>query len=213
MRLIDVAVPKFDSDGGSKEVVNGSTGPSNIEPTSKAEHDDGPLGRARSKSFQFSAQEHELVMEEEGDSSSEKSYKQASEGNQNPEVPLHQRNFEFKFTVDKLQGSLYRSDPEGKKPDQLLVELIAEHFYLEFYQEPFDMVAEVRLKTLAVEDHVEENPLPEFRNILSSEDIHASTQKDLFQLKFVKVNKESPEFMSKYRVLQPTWKSQSRQSI
>lgn len=198
MKLIDVAVPKFDSDGGSKEVANGSTGPPNIKPTSNTEHDDGPLGRARSKSFQFSAQEHELVMEEEGDSSSEKSFKQASEVNKKPEVPLHQRNFEFKFTVDKLQGSLYRSDPEGKKPDQLLVELIAEHFYLEFYQEPFDVVAEVRLKTLAVEDHVEENPLPEFRNIVSSEDIHASTRNDLFQLKFVKVNKESPEFMSKY---------------
>ncbi|OCK84928.1 vacuolar protein sorting-associated protein 13 [Lepidopterella palustris CBS 459.81] len=198
MKLIDVAIPKFDSDEQSKEVGAGFTGPSTLKPTSKAEGDAGPLARPRSKSFQLSAQEHELIMDEEGESSSEKSFKQPSEEKRTPEVAVYRRNFEFKFTVEKLQGSLYRSDPEGKKPDQLLVELVAEGFYLEFYQAPFEMVAEIRLKTLAVEDHVEENPLPEFRNIISSEDIFSSTQKDLFQLKFVKVNRESPEFMSKY---------------
>ena len=60
------------------------------------------------------------------------------------------------------------------------------------------MVAEVRLKSLAVEDHVEENPLPEFRNIVSSEDASADEQKNLFSLKFVKVNRESPEYQTKY---------------
>jgi vacuolar protein sorting-associated protein 13A/C len=56
------------------------------------------------------------------------------------------------------------------------------------------MVAEVRLQTLAVEDHIEEDPLPEFKNIIESEE----SRQDLFQLKFVKVNKDSPEFMTEY---------------
>jgi vacuolar protein sorting-associated protein 13A/C len=49
-----------------------------------------------------------------------------------------------------------------------------------------------------VEDHVEESTIPEFKNIISSEDVSADEQKDLFSLKFVKVNKESPEFQTKY---------------
>ena len=54
--------------------------------------------------------------------------------------------------------------------------LVAEHFFLEFYQRPYDMAAEVRLKTLAVEDHVEEDPIPEFRNIVSSEILFSQSQ-------------------------------------
>ncbi|KAF2739591.1 vacuolar protein sorting-associated protein 13 [Polyplosphaeria fusca] len=198
MKLIDVAIPKFDSDEPSKQVTEGAKGPSNLKPTSEAKAKEDALGRPRSKSFQFAAQEHELVMEEDGDDGKDAKFEEAPEAKSKDDLNLHQRNFEFNFTVDKLQGSLYRSDPEGKKPDQLLVELVAEHFDLSFYQAPFEMVAEVALRSLAVEDHVEENPMPEFRNIISSEDASTDGQKDLFSLKFVKVNKESPEFQTKY---------------
>ncbi|KAL1604284.1 Vacuolar protein sorting-associated protein 13 [Nothophoma quercina] len=199
MKLIDVAIPKFDdSDTTSKQVQEGAKGPSNLKPTSDAKASDkDALGRPRSKSFQFAAQEHELVMEEDHDATSKEKFEDAPEAT-DKNTHVHQRNFEFKFTVDRLQGSLYRTDSEGRKADQLLVELIAEHFDLDFYQEQFEMGADVRLKSLAVEDHVEENPLPEFRNIISSEDDSAEEQKDLFTLKFTKVNKESPEFQTKY---------------
>ncbi|KAF1991838.1 vacuolar protein sorting-associated protein 13 [Aulographum hederae CBS 113979] len=196
MKLIEVAIPKFDDGGTGEQVAQGGKGPSNLKPVdSKAD-----AGRPRSKSFQFSSQEHELVMEEDDDDDSKSTEgKRAPESQKKPrDVPIHQRNFEFKFTVDKLQGSLYRSDPESKKPDQLLVDLIAEHFYLEFYQRPFDMVAEVKLRKLAVEDHVEENSTAEFKNIVSSDDLVSNETHDLFQLKFIKVNKDSPEFQSKY---------------
>jgi vacuolar protein sorting-associated protein 13A/C len=199
MKLIDVAIPKFDNDAPSKPVTEGAKGPSNLKPTTDAKAGTDPLGRPRSKSFQFSAQEHELVMEEEGHSDTNEKFADAPEAkDEKKEAHLHQRNFEFKFTVDKLQGSLYRADPEGKKADQLLVELIAESFGLDFYQEAFQMAADVRLRSLAVEDHVEESTIPEFKNIISSEDVSADEQKDLFTLKFVKVNKESPEFQTKY---------------
>jgi vacuolar protein sorting-associated protein 13A/C len=200
MKLIDVAIPKFGDDAPAKQVVEGAKGPFNLKPISDAKTDKDPLGRPRSKSFQFSAQEHELVMEEdEGEGEGNDKFEDApEEKDQIKEAHMHQRNFEFKFTVDKLQGSLYRTDPEGKKADQLLVELIAEHFDLDFYQEPFEMGADVSLRSLAVEDHVEENPIPEFRNIISSEDVSSEEQKDLFALKFVKVNKDSPEFQTKF---------------
>ncbi|EDU45185.1 vacuolar protein sorting-associated protein 13a [Pyrenophora tritici-repentis Pt-1C-BFP] len=199
MRLIDVAVPKFGDDQPSKPVTDGAKGPSNLKPPTDAQTDTDALGRPRSKSFKFASQEHELVMEEDSQSDTDDKFSdapQAKSGKQ--QTHLHQRNFEFKFTVDKLQGSLYRADPEGKKSDQLLVELIAESFDLDFYQAAFEMAADVRLKSLAVEDHVEESTLTEFKNIISSEDVSADEQKDLFSLKFVKVNKESPDFQSKY---------------
>ncbi|KAG9578447.1 vacuolar protein sorting-associated protein 13, partial [Aureobasidium melanogenum] len=60
------------------------------------------------------------------------------------------------------------------------------------------MVAEVSLRTLAVEDHVEENPSPEFKNLISSEDHDTNERQNLFSLKFIKVNPEHPEFMSTY---------------
>jgi vacuolar protein sorting-associated protein 13A/C len=199
MRLIDVAIPKFSDDGPSKQVTQGAEGPSNLKPNSDAKGNTDPLGRPRSKSFQFSAQEHELVMEEDGESDGHEKFKDAPEAKgKEDDAHSHQRNFEFKFTVEKLQGSLFRSDPEGKKADQLLVELIAEHFDLDFYQEPFEMGADVSLRSLAVEDHVEESPTPEFRNIISSEDVSSDAQTNLFTLKFKKVNNESPEFQTKY---------------
>ncbi|KAF1944820.1 vacuolar protein sorting-associated protein 13 [Clathrospora elynae] len=199
MKLIDVAIPKFDNDAPSKQVVEGVKGSTNLKPASDAKGDTDPLGRPRSKSFQFSAQQHELVMEEEGYGDTNEKFADAPDAkDEKKEAHLHQRNFEFKFTVDKLQGSLYRADPESKKSDQLLVELIAESFNLDFYQEEFEMGADVRLKSLAVEDHVEETAVTEFKNIISSEDASTDEQKDLFTLKFVKANKESPEFQTKY---------------
>jgi vacuolar protein sorting-associated protein 13A/C len=200
MKLIDVAIPKFNDDAPSQQVIEGAKGPSNLKPAGESKNDTDALGRPRSKSFQFAAQKHELVMEEDGDHDGEgnEKFEDAPEEKDKNKEAIHQRNFEFKFTVDKLQGSLYRNDPEGKKADQLLVELIAEHFNLDFYQEPFEMGADVSLRSLVVEDHVEEAPIPEFRNIISSEDVSSDEQKDLFSLKFVKVNKDSPEFQTKF---------------
>ncbi|KAB2579544.1 putative vacuolar protein sorting-associated protein vps13 protein [Lasiodiplodia theobromae] len=193
MKLIEVAIPKFeDPPAPDKQVAQGATGSSNLKPTDNVSNDQ--LTKTRSRSFQYSAQQRELVVSDAGSEADDAEFEDATDGTKS-DVPVHQRNFEFKFTVDKLQGSLYRSDPEGKKPDQLLVELVAEHFYLEFYQRAFDIAAEVRLKSMAVVDHVDPNPLPEFRNLISSDD---AGDRDLFQLKFVKVNKDSPEFMPKY---------------
>ena len=100
--------------------------------------------------------------------------------------------------VEKLQGSLFRSDPEGNDVDRLLVELVAQNFGLSFYQRRFDMAAEVTLGSLAVEDHVEEKPMPEFKNILSSEETSDSPARDLLTVKYLKVQKDSPELHDKY---------------
>lgn len=195
MKLIDIAIPKFDTDepldsGRTKAPVKAQTEGS--APKSRAED---VVGRPRSKSL--SATEHDLVIDDESENE-EDSKPTAGETKAAEEINLHQRNFEVKFTVDKLQGSLYRSDPEGKKPDKLLVELVAEHFFFDFYLRPFDMVAEVLLKSLNVDDYIEDDPSPEFKSIISSQGFESKEGKDLFNVTFVKVNADSPEFQSTY---------------
>jgi len=189
MRLIDIAIPKFETD----ESLDGRTKAPTANSKSKAE---AVMGRERSKSV--STPHHDLDVEDESDDDSEKKSESPKKSVDADETNLHQRNFEFKFTVDKLQGSLYRSDPGDRKPDQLLVELIAEHFYLDFYLRPHDMVAEVLLKSLNVEDYIDEDPSPEFKKIISSQGFGVEEDKDLFNLKFVKVNNDSPELVSTY---------------
>ncbi|KAB8337289.1 hypothetical protein FH972_021590 [Carpinus fangiana] len=199
MKLIDVAIPKFDRDEGkqppkaSKERRRSSFRPGSVDGKAL----EAPV-RARPRSFQFSSQKHELLLEEEDDHDRQQKFKDAKKGQDDKDVLAKQRNFEFKFVVEKLQGSLYRSDPQGKAKDTLLAELIAEGFALEFYQRPFDITAEVSLRALVLEDHVEESPVADFKNIISSEEVVAGSQKNLVDLRFVKVNAESPEFMTKY---------------
>ena len=185
MRLIDVAVPRFgDDDAANGEIVN----PPDPKKVS--------TNKSRRKSFELSSQKEVPVVEHDSDPEDvdESSVKKQE---QQP-ASVHQRNFEFKFTVDKLRGSLYQSDPDGKNADKLLVELVVEHFQFDFCLRPFDMTAEVVLKSLTVDDHIEEEPIPEFKQIISSKGFKAEEGKDLLYIRFVKVNPESPEFNSTY---------------
>lgn len=193
MKLINVVIPKFGEDEAQNEKPKKSVKEIKDRPAPHKGKADDIISRPRSKSLQPSAVQQDLVVDEDSEDDEE------SPGNENKqEVNLNQRNFEFKFTVDKLQGSLYRSDPENRKSDQLLVELVAEHFHLDFYLRPHDMVAEVLLKSLKVDDHIDKDPIPEFKEIISSKGFDAEENKDLFTIKFIKVDQESPEFQSKY---------------
>jgi vacuolar protein sorting-associated protein 13A/C len=196
MKLLDFAIPKFDQEETSKpkEPHHLSVEDDKLKPRRKS--DARPRGRSMQVGKDELANEIEKGQEErerEIERSGSKAQLQKRQ-DANPE----QRNFEFKFTVDRLQGSLYKADPEGKKDDQLLVDLVAETFYLEFYQRPFDMVADVRLSALSVEDHVEAGASPEFKNLISSEDLLTKKKEDLLKIHFQMVNKNHPEFGSKY---------------
>ena len=194
MKLIDVAIPKFDSD----ESLDGRTkAPTKEKKPAKVDKSraDDVIGRPRAKSS--SVPQKELDIDDESDSE-QAPKKKKPKRTDTQQVNPQQRNFEFKFTVEKLQGSLYRSDPDGKKADKLLVELIAEHFGFDFYLRPYDMVAEVVLKKLNVDDHIEQDPTPEFKKIVSSEGFEADEKKDLLNVKFVKVNSDSPELDTTY---------------
>ncbi|SMY22303.1 unnamed protein product [Zymoseptoria tritici ST99CH_1A5] len=194
MKVLDFAIPKFD------EAEPGKVTQPGLKPAAdeKAKARRKSQSRPRGKSFQLSPNALANEMEKGVEEKSQDEHRGGETKKKKQDVNPAQRNFEFKFTVDKLQGSLYKSDPDNKREDQLLVDLIAENFFLEFYQRPFDMVADVSLRALTVEDHVEESPAPEFRNLISSEDLVDKKQKDLLTVHFQMVNKDHPEFHSKF---------------
>ncbi|KAJ2900637.1 hypothetical protein MKZ38_002296 [Zalerion maritima] len=197
MRIIDVAIPKFD-DGPQRPAMPDRKSSSKSRPRAKSNVSTrSQKTHRRSQSNQlFMAQQTAIIIDDnidEGDN-----YEDAQDGTVNEQLKMQQRSFEFKFDVDELRGSLYKSDPDKREADRLLVELVAQHFDLEFYIRPYDMVAEVSLGSVAVDDFVD-NPPAEFKSIVSSGDAEDHEEdRNLVQVKFVKVKKESPEFMTVY---------------
>ncbi|KAI2611442.1 vacuolar protein sorting-associated protein 13 [Hypoxylon fragiforme] len=195
MKLIDVAIPKFDEEPSRPKTEGQPKRPRLLSSTSARSHK--PHGR-RGSSNLFLTQQTAVILEDDDSDDDSDAFEDAADGNQNQHFKTNQRNFEFKFAVDRLQGSLYRSDPDGEQPEALLVELIAENFDLNFYIRPFDMAAEVSLGSVTVDDFVD-NPSAEFKSIVSSGDVEdRQQQRDLVRIKFTKVKKESPEFMAVY---------------
>jgi vacuolar protein sorting-associated protein 13A/C len=198
MKIIDVAIPKLDEDEEAPKPSSDTTVASKRPRTqsSVSKKSDKHRERAQSTSFQFSAQEA-IIIQDESEDDDEAEFQDAPEGDASETLKVQQRNFELKFEVDRLQGSLYRSDPEGKRKDQLLVELVAENFALDLCVRPYDLIINTSLESVTVDDYVE-NPPAEFKSIISSGDKDSEERKDLIQVKIIKVKTESPEFMPKY---------------
>ncbi|KAK6083317.1 hypothetical protein SCUP515_02059 [Seiridium cupressi] len=196
MKLIDVAIPKFGGEEPQPQSQQRPNRPRLLSSASGRSHKSHKSHHRKSSANLFATQQTAVILHDDDDD--EDAFEDATEGSTNQQLKMQQRTFEFKFAVDKLQGSLYRSDPDGKKPDSLLVELVAENFDLEFYIRPFDMAAEVSLGSVTVDDFVD-NPSAEFKSIVSSGDVeNGQEQTDLVKVKFVKVKRESPEFMPVY---------------
>ncbi|KAK4225861.1 putative vacuolar protein sorting-associated protein [Podospora fimiseda] len=201
MRIIDVAIPKFDAAQG--QLVEDGQHPKRprLLSSSSARSQRSQKWDNRKPStqlLQFPTQQQAIILNDDDLDDDDDKFEDAKDGSASQQLKIQQRIFEFKFTVDQLKGSLYRSDPEGRRPDQLLVELVAERFSVEFYMRPFDMAAEVSLGSVTVDDFVE-NPSAEFKSIVSSGDVEDRQQaRNLVHVKVVRVKKESPEFQPVY---------------
>lgn len=199
MRVIEVAVPKFSKLNQIEPAAKGA------DKQSRPRVGTDASSRSRRKSQRehrpsdaLFLQSHTAVVLDDMDDDDDDDFEDAQDGTNNDQLRIQQRSFEFKFQVDTLKGSLYRSDPDRKKPDTLLVELVAERFGVEFYSRPFDIAAEVSLGSVTIDDFVD-NPSAEFKSIVSSGDSEDLQEgRSLVYVKFVKVNPKSPEFMSVY---------------
>ncbi|KAL7793859.1 hypothetical protein V8C37DRAFT_80245 [Trichoderma ceciliae] len=199
MQIIDVAIPKF-----SNELEQKATPATEGRPSSRPRLLSSASSRSALKStrdrrhsaFPFLQSSTAVILEDVDDDDDD--FEDAEGGTHGEQFKMQQRSFEFNFKVDTLKGSLYRSDPSRAKHDVLLVELVAERFDLSFYTRPYDMAAEVSLGSVTVDDFVDDPPA-EFKSIVSSgdrEDLQAG--RSLVHVKFVRVNRQSPEFMPVY---------------
>lgn len=202
MRIINVAIPNFNDE---QAIQGEEKSPIAISKVTKRPRTQSFISQRRksqrqSVTFPFAAQQAVVIEDSDIDDDEDAEFQDASFGHTDADLKLAQRNFELSFRIDRLQGSLYRSDPNGRKPDQLLVELVAEHFEIDVTIRTFDLTAEVSLQSLSLDDHVEQNPLPEFKRLISSGDgADGNTEeKALVQVKFAKINRDSPEFMTVY---------------
>ncbi|CAG8982131.1 hypothetical protein HYALB_00003223 [Hymenoscyphus albidus] len=197
MRILEVAIPNLDEDIAAVEESDGETAVQTPRPRTQSTISKKDMReRSQSTSFSFSPQEA-IILEDDSDDSDDAEFQDATDESESEKLRIQQRNFQLIFEVDRLQGSLFRSDPEGRKPDQLLAELVAENFSLDLVVRPFDLIIETSLESLVLDDYVD-NPPAEFKSILSSGDEDSETPKDLVSVKIVKVKRESPEFMPKY---------------
>ncbi|KAK6533217.1 hypothetical protein TWF281_007367 [Arthrobotrys megalospora] len=191
MGIIDVAIPKFNDGNIDKKAAT--------EVSQRGNNKKLETNR-RDSTFRFSAQEQALLLvEEESDDGSQDDdqFIEAPEGRSSDAPKLHQKTFEFKFQVDRLQGSLFKAEATANTPDRPLAELVADGFILNFYVRPYDMVADVILKTLNLEDQIDTDPSPQFKSIVTSEG-SKETGKSLVHVKYVKINRSSPEYMTMY---------------
>lgn len=206
MRLIDVAIPKFGEDTAGEQpqpkrprVSSNVSSRSNRSTSSPKRHrrQSSDQRRRSSQLLPFPATKEQAIVLDDIDED-EENFEDATDGQSNVQLKLKQKTFELKFTVDELRGSLYKSDPDGVKPDALLVELVAESFEVNYILRPFDMVADVSLGSVTVDDFVG-NPPAEFKSIISSGDVEdKKAHRALVKVNVVRVKKESPEFMSVY---------------
>lgn len=192
MRMIDAAIPKFEDSSLSLPEEKTMKHPISENKKGFSEH-------RPSNAFQFTPTQ-DLVIPDDSDDGTEE-FEEASDGIADNSPSLQQRSFEFQFTVDRLQGTLAKYDQTQHKEKEL-ARVVAEHFALNFYVRPFDMAAEVILKSFHIEDLVDENASPEFHNIVSSEGFTSDAGNPLFVVKFVKVNPASPEFMTVYEAIE-----------
>lgn len=195
MKIVDVAIPKFNEETPPRPPLESRR--SRLSTASQTSRPGRRRSRRESTPFPFTPAHTTLIVDEDFNQDDDK-FVDARSGTDKNQLEMKQRIFQLRFTVDKLQGSLYKSDPARKKPDQLLVHLVAERFDLEFYNRKYDMAAEVSLGSVTVDDFVE-NPPAEFKSIVSSGDVEDREQnRSLVHVKFTKVNSNSPEFMPVY---------------
>lgn len=192
MRIIDVAIPKFE------EVENTRN---ELDVTSKSSNQINILKFNESQKildyidFQPDVQDSVINQAVSQNKSSKTLDIAKEEANEN--LKQQQHNFELNFEVDRLQGSLFRSGIEGHSPDQLLVELVAEKFALKLVVRPFDVKIDTSLRSLTVDDHVE-NTSDEFQSIISSGDFGIGDEGNLISVSIIVVNNESPELLTEW---------------
>ncbi|KAK7058962.1 Vacuolar protein sorting-associated protein 13 [Paramarasmius palmivorus] len=172
MRLIDVSIPHFDDEQGSKAPPRPVTRPAKSG-------DFLPLPYVQSVEYHTD--------DGEDDDPENPTSKQEQQHNHDEAPDMHQHIFELAFQVDRLGATLSKSAPDGtEKP---LGNVSFNRFDLFFVLAKFDMKVDVNLRSLSMDLH-QPNKQP-MKFISSSETVD---DKDLLSVTYFRVQKDSPEY-------------------
>ncbi|KAF9270221.1 DUF1162-domain-containing protein [Marasmius fiardii PR-910] len=186
MRLIDVGIPKLGDSTEEQRVVPLRTKTSEF-----------PLISPRL----FSLNEIEYHTEEgreaenEPSSSQSETFYDADSSVDNAE--LRQHVFEFAFQVERLGASLSKTTGDGS--ERPLGSMSFEHFDLKFVLAKFDLNVDVNLRSLSMD--IEQPGRGPMKFISSTE---TAEKKDLLSVSYVRVKKDSPEFLTVYDDIEQT---------
>ncbi|CAG8516340.1 7059_t:CDS:10 [Ambispora leptoticha] len=142
----------------------------------------------------------DYYIDSEEDDAEENEFFDAEEQELPQTAKVNQRIFEFKFKVDRFSTTVKKANRDPNKPEKLLVDMVLEHFNLDFVLRPFDMSAEIFLKSLSIEDKMSYSG-SEFKHLAASEGYGNSQPGDssnLVHIKYASVNPNSPEYMTKF---------------
>ncbi|KAG6851060.1 hypothetical protein H0H93_002952 [Arthromyces matolae] len=189
MRLIDASIPKFGEDPDVRSVsapaVPGPGGfqlpPMLFGPT-KPDYNMEVDGDESDENVDDSGSQEDLFFEADDGSSVL------------PEIQQH--TFELTFQVDKLCAAISRSSLDGS--EKRLGEITFDRFNLDFALAKYDMEILVNLRSVSLDLDQPQSANP-LRFISSADDgTILDDRQDLLVVAYNKVQKESPEYASKY---------------
>ncbi|ODO11680.1 hypothetical protein I350_00464 [Cryptococcus amylolentus CBS 6273] len=194
MKFIDVSIPKFgDEDEEQKDQSVAAKGRRHFGRRQPVEEfnfdDDRSIVSAKTIEERDDSRDDSSSIGDKGDHFYE------ANDDQTEKSALRQVTFEFSFSVGKLQASLFKSiSPTEERP---LADAVLEGFGLTFALRKWDMSVDLFLRsvTLAMIEHGSAR-----KPLLSSATHGEESPSDLklVQVKYQKVQKESPEFMTKH---------------
>lgn len=208
MRFIDVAIPKFGDDTAPAPAVQPAAAPRRkttfrAAPIEEYNLDDNrsvhSLRTVDSRDDASSIDEKGEKFYEAQDDTTEVSLgacgRKAEAHQQTQRNAMSQISFEFSFQVGKLQASLYKANGAGE--EKALADAVLEGFGLTFALRQYDMSVDLYLRnvTLAM---IEQGKVR--KPLLSSASTGSSASEDhkLVKVRYMKVQKDSPEFMTKH---------------
>ncbi|BGP21450.1 Vacuolar protein sorting-associated protein 13 [Rhodotorula toruloides] len=201
MRMIDVAIPHFGDEDEDVQAQRPGPQPNQrgisfAQSRSRvADLDDGDEDLHIGHDTDSEGAENDAVNDDDDKDGGKDEFfdtPDIADGKQN----IHQKTFEFSFAVDRVQGSIYRSNADPTKPHRLLVNAVLEGFKVDFELRPYDMNVDVVLRSLYLEDKMTAAQNSDFRHLLTSEKLEGGHEHDLVRVRYQGVQKNSPEFMT-----------------
>lgn len=180
MQIVDVCIPNFNFD--AEDDGNKSPKKNDTKDGSNKESDSYSHNLGRSRAFSIAPSSIPILPDIDSDTEEEPAPPEPTLKNSDQKI------FEFNFRVDRVEMFLHRcTDPVSLKQEPL-VDMILESFDLYYYYKDGEMLADVVLKSLCIEDYVQNNVDSELRKFATSLENADSGLNELFKVKYKRVN-------------------------